>query len=72
MRSRAALGLASAAVEAADAVPGGERIAYSLCRPPGHHEHTDLAGGSCYLNNAAIAAQIQQQVFIDVPYIPLG
>ena len=53
----AAVGAASAAVEAADAVAGGERFAYALCRPPGHHAHTDMAGGFCYLNNAAIGAQ---------------
>ncbi len=53
----AAAGSASAAVDAADAVLGGERFAYALCRPPGHHAHTDMAGGFCYLNNAAIAAQ---------------
>jgi acetoin utilization deacetylase AcuC-like enzyme len=38
-------------------VLSGNRYAYALCRPPGHHAHTDLAGGFCYLNNAAIAAQ---------------
>jgi acetoin utilization deacetylase AcuC-like enzyme len=52
-----ALGAAHAAIDAADAVLGGERYAYALCRPPGHHAHTDMAGGFCYLNNAAIAAQ---------------
>ncbi len=26
-------------------------------RPPGHHVASDLYGGYCYLNNAAIAAQ---------------
>jgi acetoin utilization deacetylase AcuC-like enzyme len=31
--------------------------AYALCRPPGHHAFGDLAGGFCFLNNAAIAAQ---------------
>lgn len=36
---------------------GGERAAFSLCRPPGHHAMRDLGGGYCYLNNAAIAAQ---------------
>ena len=35
----------------------GERFAYALCRPPGHHAHTDMAGGFCYINNAAVAAQ---------------
>ncbi len=28
-----------------------------MCRPPGHHVGRDFYGGSCYLNNAAIAAQ---------------
>lgn len=53
----AALGAAHAAIDAADAVISGERYAYALCRPPGHHAHSDMAGGFCYLNNAAIAAQ---------------
>jgi len=35
----------------------GQPLAYALCRPPGHHAGTDLYGGYCYLNNAAIAAQ---------------
>ena len=35
----------------------GLRVAYALCRPPGHHVTRSLYGGSCYLNNAAIAAQ---------------
>ena len=38
-------------------VAGGARAAFSLCRPPGHHAMADMAGGYCYLNNAAIAAQ---------------
>lgn len=45
------------AVEAADAVLGGEQAAYALCRPPGHHAFADVAGGFCFLNNSAIAAQ---------------
>jgi acetoin utilization deacetylase AcuC-like enzyme len=32
------------------------RLAYALCRPPGHHACAEAFGGSCYLNNAAIAA----------------
>jgi acetoin utilization deacetylase AcuC-like enzyme len=32
-------------------------IAYALCRPPGHHATREAFGGSCYLNNAAIAAE---------------
>jgi acetoin utilization deacetylase AcuC-like enzyme len=53
----AALGSAHAAIDAADIVLSGKTPAYALCRPPGHHAHTDMAGGFCYLNNAAIAAQ---------------
>jgi acetoin utilization deacetylase AcuC-like enzyme len=53
----AAVGSAHAAIDAADRVLAGDRFAYALCRPPGHHAHTDMAGGFCYLNNAAIAAQ---------------
>ena len=30
---------------------------YALCRPPGHHAFQDQAGGFCFLNNVAIAAQ---------------
>jgi acetoin utilization deacetylase AcuC-like enzyme len=53
----ASVGSAHAAIDAADSVRSGERYAYALCRPPGHHAHTDMAAGFCYLNNAAIAAQ---------------
>ena len=35
---------------------GGERAAYALCRPPGHHATRSCFGGSCYLNNTAAAA----------------
>src|SRR5205085_705084 len=27
------------------------------CRPPGHHAGSDMCGGYCFLNNAAIAAE---------------
>jgi len=45
------------AVAAVEAVLSGERAAYALCRPPGHHAFADVAGGFCFLNNSAIAAQ---------------
>ena len=45
------------AVTAADLVLAGERAAYALCRPPGHHATPAGFGGSCYLNNAAAAAE---------------
>ena len=54
---RAARAAADAALTAADSVLGGEPAAYAACRPPGHHAGVDFFGGSCYLNNAAIAAQ---------------
>jgi acetoin utilization deacetylase AcuC-like enzyme len=50
-------GAADAALTAAGLVSSGERLAYALCRPPGHHVTRRAYGGSCYLNNAAIAGQ---------------
>ena len=44
------------AVHAARLVLDGERAAYALCRPPGHHAGPETAGGFCYINNAAVAA----------------
>ena len=52
-------GLASAncALSAAQAVAAdGEHSAFALCRPPGHHAGKDYAGGYCFINNAAVAA----------------
>jgi acetoin utilization deacetylase AcuC-like enzyme len=51
---------AQCALSAADWLRVGERAAYALCRPPGHHAAADLYGGFCYLNNAAIAARYLQ------------
>lgn len=48
---------AQTAITGADVVAGGTRAAYALCRPPGHHAFGDLAGGFCFLNNSAIAAE---------------
>jgi acetoin utilization deacetylase AcuC-like enzyme len=45
------------ALTAADLVASGEPAAYALCRPPGHHATRGGYGGSCYLNNAAVAAE---------------
>lgn len=53
----AALWSAASAVHAADLVLGGDRVAYALCRPPGHHAGRDVAAGFCYLNNVAIATE---------------
>ncbi len=50
-------GAVDTALTAAGLVSSGERVAYALCRPPGHHVTRSAYGGSCYLNNAAVAAQ---------------
>jgi acetoin utilization deacetylase AcuC-like enzyme len=58
--SRGAYAAARAAVDcavsAADLLLKGERLAYALCRPPGHHAERRVYGGFCYFNNAAIAS----------------
>jgi acetoin utilization deacetylase AcuC-like enzyme len=51
--ARAAVDVALTAV---DLVAGGAPVAYACCRPPGHHVTRSVYGGSCYLNNAAVAA----------------
>ena len=45
------------ALTACDLVLGGAPVAYACTRPPGHHVTRSAYGGSCYLNNAAIAAE---------------
>jgi acetoin utilization deacetylase AcuC-like enzyme len=47
---------ADAAATAADLVANGAGLAFAVCRPPGHHAGPAFFGGSCYLNNAAVAA----------------
>jgi acetoin utilization deacetylase AcuC-like enzyme len=51
---------AQCALTAADFVLAGDRAAYAICRPPGHHATSDLCGGLCYLNNAAIVTRYLQ------------
>jgi acetoin utilization deacetylase AcuC-like enzyme len=53
---RAALASANCALSAAETVAQGERAAFGLCRPPGHHAGKDYAGGYCFINNASVAA----------------
>ena len=52
---------ADIALTARALVAGGERAAFALSRPPGHHAGADFFGGYCFVNNAAAAAQ----AFID-------
>ena len=55
--ARAAVDVALTAV---DLVVAGEPLTYACCRPPGHHVTRSLYGGSCYLNNTAVAAAALQ------------
>ena len=65
---------AQCAITAADRVRSGSRLAYALCRPPGHHAAREQHGGFCYLNNAAIAAAAlrrgtgQRIAILDIDY----
>jgi acetoin utilization deacetylase AcuC-like enzyme len=56
------------ALSALDAVLAGDRTAYALCRPPGHHAGRSVIGGFCYLNNAAAAAA----AMLDVAQAPVA
>jgi acetoin utilization deacetylase AcuC-like enzyme len=62
---------ANTALTAAALVAEGERVAYTLCRPPGHHAYADRAGGFCYLNNGAIAAQYLRQTHARVAILDI-
>jgi acetoin utilization deacetylase AcuC-like enzyme len=53
----AAYGSAQASLTGLSLLRDGERAAYVLTRPPGHHAGHDFFGGYCYINNAAVVAQ---------------
>ena len=48
---------AQTSLTAAQGLLDGEQQSICLTRPAGHHARKDRAGGFCYLNNAAIAAE---------------
>jgi acetoin utilization deacetylase AcuC-like enzyme len=54
----AALSSVASAQAAQRHVAAGANAAFALCRPPGHHATADQYGGFCFLNNAAIVAQM--------------
>lgn len=65
---------AHCALSAAQAVLAGDRAAFALSRPPGHHAGADFFGGYCFLNNAALAAKhlrnagMKKVAVLDVDY----
>jgi acetoin utilization deacetylase AcuC-like enzyme len=70
----AARAAADAALTATDAVLNGDRAAYAVCRPPGHHAPRAAFAGYCFLNNAAVAVQhavsagVDRVAVVDVDY----
>ncbi|MFL9823412.1 histone deacetylase family protein [Rhodoplanes sp. SY1] len=54
---RAIRSAADVALTGAELIVRGERAAFALTRPPGHHAHRACYGGYCFFNNAAVAAQ---------------
>jgi len=69
---QAALSSANCALSAAQSMLDGERSAFGLCRPPGHHAGKDYDGGYCFINNAAVAANLLSSkgtvAILDVDY----
>ena len=59
-------------LSAADSLLSGQRLAYSLVRPPSHHAEHRAFGGFCYFNNGAVAANYLSKhgkvVVFDIDY----
>ena len=53
----AARASANVALTAQGHINRGKDAVFALCRPPGHHAASDLFGGYCFINNAAVCAQ---------------
>ncbi len=65
----AALRAVAAAVAAANELLRGGRLAYAVCRPPGHHAGRGFLGGYCFLNNACAAALVLRDAGIRVAVV---
>jgi acetoin utilization deacetylase AcuC-like enzyme len=59
-------------LSAADSILSGNKAAYVVTRPPGHHAERYVFGGFCYFNNAAIAASFLSKygkvAILDIDY----
>jgi acetoin utilization deacetylase AcuC-like enzyme len=60
------------AITGARLLMSGAAAALAVCRPPGHHAGPDYYGGYCYLNNAALAADLLAEggtvTILDIDY----
>jgi len=60
------------AMTGAERLLDGNRVAYALVRPPGHHAEYEAFGGFCYFNSSAIAAHYLSSqgkvVLLDIDY----
>ncbi|TVQ12426.1 MAG: histone deacetylase family protein [Bacteroidetes bacterium] len=53
---KAATGAVNCALSCANHLVANGGLTYALVRPPGHHAESNVFGGFCYLNSAAVAA----------------
>jgi acetoin utilization deacetylase AcuC-like enzyme len=68
----AAITSAQCSLSAAQTVATHKCTAFAISRPPGHHSGSEICGGFCYLNNAAIAAHwlsgLGKVTILDIDY----